>query len=105
MVFGGIAKERIALTESTIWSDTPGVADVNPGGVTHLRQIRQLLFEGDYVQARTLCEKHLLSHATAFGTNLPPLDAGPTRGMARRRVGGLCLDDLYAHGELVGIHI
>jgi alpha-L-fucosidase 2 len=74
MVFGGITKERIALTESTIWSGGPGVADVNPGGVTHLRQIRQLLFEEDYVQARTLCEKHLLSHPTSFGTNLPLLD-------------------------------
>jgi len=74
MVFGGIAKERIALTESTIWSGAPGVADVNPGGGAHLRQIRQLLFEGDYVQARKLCEEHLLSHPTSFGTNLPLLD-------------------------------
>ena len=29
MVFGGITKERIALTESTVWSGAPGEADVN----------------------------------------------------------------------------
>ena len=29
MVFGGITKERIVLTESTAWSGAPGEADVN----------------------------------------------------------------------------
>jgi alpha-L-fucosidase 2 len=42
--------------------------------VTHLPQIRELLFQGDYVQARKLCEECLLSHPTSFGTNLPLLD-------------------------------
>jgi alpha-L-fucosidase 2 len=78
IVFGGIKKERIALTESTIWSGAPGEADVNPGGVSHLSEIRQLLFEGNYVQARRLCEECLLSHPTSFGTNLPFLDLALT---------------------------
>jgi alpha-L-fucosidase 2 len=78
MVFGGIAKERIALTESTVWSGAPREADVNPEGVTHLSEIRQLLFEGNYGQARKLCEECLLSHPTSFGTNLPLLDLALT---------------------------
>jgi len=43
MVFGCGAKERIALTESTVWSGAPRIADVNPEGVTHLNEIRQLI--------------------------------------------------------------
>src|SRR3984885_8688923 len=74
MVFGGITKERIALTESTVWSGAPSSSDVNPGGAEHLSQIRELLFQEDYVQARKLCEQYLLSHPTSFGTNLPLLD-------------------------------
>ena len=78
MVFGGITKERIALTESTVWSGAPGQGDVNPRGVSHLREIRQLLFEGNYVEARRLCEECLLSHPSSFGTNLPLLDLALT---------------------------
>jgi alpha-L-fucosidase 2 len=74
MVFGGITKERIALTESTAWSGAPSASDVNPGAAEHLSQIRELLFQDDYVQARKLCEQYLLSHPTSFGTNLPLLD-------------------------------
>jgi alpha-L-fucosidase 2 len=74
MVYGGVTKERIALTESTIWSGESGVSDINPRGAAHLDQIRALLFQGDYVQARKLCEECLLSHPTSFGTNLPLLD-------------------------------
>jgi alpha-L-fucosidase 2 len=74
MVYGGVSKERIALTESTVWSGAPSVSDINPAGVNHLEQIRALLFQGDYVRARKLCEECLLSHPTSFGTNLPLLD-------------------------------
>ncbi|WP_183788423.1 glycoside hydrolase family 95 protein [Tunturiibacter gelidoferens] len=74
MVYGGVTRERIALTESTVWSGAPGVSDINPGGASHLDKMRSLLFQGDYVQARKLCEECLLSHPTSFGTNLPLLD-------------------------------
>lgn len=73
MVFGGPRRERIALTEATVWSGAPSASDINPGGREHLGQIRQLLFQGDYAQARQLCERHLLSHPANFGTNLPLL--------------------------------
>jgi len=74
MVFGGLQKERIALTESTVWSGAPSNSDVNPEGLEHINEIRRLLFQEDYVQARKICEKHLLSHPTSFGTNLPLID-------------------------------
>jgi alpha-L-fucosidase 2 len=74
MVFGGLHKERIALTESTVWSGGSSTSDVNPEGLKHFDRIRQLLFLEDYVQARKLCEGYLLSHPTSFGTNLPLLD-------------------------------
>jgi alpha-L-fucosidase 2 len=102
MVFGGITKERIALTESTVWSGAPGEADVNPGGLSHLREIRQLLFEGDYVQARRLCEECLLSHPTSFGTNLPLLDLALTfssSGETSRYTRSLDLDEGIARVE------
>ncbi|HEX3437130.1 MAG TPA: glycoside hydrolase family 95 protein [Pseudacidobacterium sp.] len=71
MVFGGLTKERLALSESTAWSGAPGTTDVNPGALEHLDEIRQLLFAGKYTEARDLCQKYLLGHSTSFGTNMP----------------------------------
>src|SRR5260370_14196263 len=44
MVFGGVHQERIALTESTVWSGAPSASDIKPGALEHLGRIRQLLF-------------------------------------------------------------
>jgi alpha-L-fucosidase 2 len=74
MVFGGITQERIALTESTVWSGAPSTTDINPEGAAHLSQIRQLLFQEEYGRAQKLCEACLLGHPTSFGTSLPLLD-------------------------------
>ncbi|MBB5316936.1 glycoside hydrolase family 95 protein [Tunturibacter empetritectus] len=74
MVFGGVRKERVALTESTAWSGAASESDVNPGALQHIGEIRELLFRGEYGEARKMCEKHLLSHPTSFGTNLPLFD-------------------------------
>lgn len=71
MVFGGINKERIAISESTAWSGAPSEHDVSPGALEHLTEIRQLLFDGKYAEAGELCQKHLLGRSTSFGTNLP----------------------------------
>ena len=71
MVFGGVGMERIALSEATAWSGSPSTTDVNPSALEHLPQIRELLFAGKYVEARSLCEKHLLPHPRSFGTNMP----------------------------------
>lgn len=71
MIYGGVDQERIALSESTVWSGAPEAGVVNPGALPHLQEIRELLFAGKYVEARSLCEKHLLAHPKNFGTNLP----------------------------------
>lgn len=71
MIFGGRDQERLALSESTAWSGSFNSADVNPGAREHIPRIRQLLFDGRYVEARELCRKYLLVEASSFGTNLP----------------------------------
>lgn len=74
MVFGGTAKERIALTESTVWSGAPSNSNVNPTALENLSHIRQLMFAGKYVEGNELCRQHLLGRMNSFGTNLPMAD-------------------------------
>ena len=71
MVFGGVEMERIALSESTVWSGAAESDAVNPEARSHLDEIRHLLFAGKYGEARALCERYLLARPRNFGTNLP----------------------------------
>ena len=71
MIYGGTRVERIALSESTVWSGEPSTGEVNPEALSHLSEIRQLLFEGKYTEANDLCRRYLLPHPKNFGTNLP----------------------------------
>ena len=71
MIYGGTRVERIALLESTVWSGEPSTGEVNPEALSHLSEIRQLLFEGKYTEANDLCRRYLLLHPKNFGTNLP----------------------------------
>jgi alpha-L-fucosidase 2 len=71
MVYGNIEKERIGLTESTVWSGAPGSSDEIPNALEYLREIRNLIFQGKYLEARTLCKDHMLGRPKSFGTNLP----------------------------------
>jgi alpha-L-fucosidase 2 len=71
MVYGNIEKERIGLTESTIWSGAPGSSDEIPHALEYLREIRNLIFQGKYLEAQTLCKEHMLGRPKSFGTNLP----------------------------------
>lgn len=102
MIFGGVAEERIALSESTAWSGAPAADDVNPGALEHLGEIRRLLFAGKYSQARELCQKYLLAHAKSFGTNLPlpalQLSFGESAGSSGYRR-SLNLDEAVARVE------
>lgn len=74
MIFGGVGRERIALTESTLWSGAPSESDVNPAALAHLPEIRELLFQNKYVEARDLCGKYMLGSPKSYGTNLPMAD-------------------------------
>jgi alpha-L-fucosidase 2 len=71
MVFGGAAKERLHLTESTLWSGAASTVNVNPAAREHLPAIRELLFAGKHTEAEELCGKYLLGRADQFGTALP----------------------------------
>jgi alpha-L-fucosidase 2 len=53
MVFGGIAAERIALNEISLWSGSPQEAD-NPDAKNWLPEIRRLLFEGKVEEAQKM---------------------------------------------------
>jgi alpha-L-fucosidase 2 len=71
MVFGGAARERLHLTEITLWSGAPTVHDVNPAARESIPNIRNLFFAGRYTEAEELCRKDLLGVGSQFGTALP----------------------------------
>jgi len=56
MVFGDVNNERIQLNEESMWSGSPDEND-NPEAVQHLDMIRQLLFDGKYLEATELTNK------------------------------------------------
>jgi alpha-L-fucosidase 2 len=57
MVFGGVAVERIALNEDTLWSGAPRDWN-NPSAKDHLGVVRKLVIEGqDYQAADQECRK------------------------------------------------
>ena len=71
MVFGGANRERLHLTESTLWSGAPTEHAVNPAARDSLAAIRSLFFAGRYTEAEELCRKNLLGNGAQFGTSLP----------------------------------
>ncbi len=56
MVFGDINRERIQLSEESMWSGSPTNND-NPEAAEALPKIRQLLFEGKYKEATEMTNK------------------------------------------------
>ncbi|MBN2814580.1 MAG: glycoside hydrolase family 95 protein, partial [Bacteroidales bacterium] len=59
MVFGNTATERIQLNEESLWAGSK-IDNNNPGALSHLAEIRQLLLDGNITRAYTLSEQHLL---------------------------------------------
>jgi alpha-L-fucosidase 2 len=57
MVFGGVADERIALNEATLWSGGPVPGSINPGASQYLAPLRKALFAEDYEEAGRLARK------------------------------------------------
>lgn len=55
MVFGGVARERIALNEGTFWSGRPHVYDA-PGARDAFPRIRDLVFAGRFQEAEKLAD-------------------------------------------------
>lgn len=71
MQFGDPSRERLHLSESTLWSGAPSRNNLKPGGRAQLDAIRDLFFQGRYDEADALCEKHLTGKTDQFGTSLP----------------------------------
>ena len=60
MVYGHPANEEIQLNEETVWGGSPH-NNTNPLAKDALPQIRQLIFEGKYLEAQELCGKAISS--------------------------------------------
>lgn len=56
MVFGGVNTELLQLNEATLWSGGPKAWN-NPGAKQALAEVREALFDEDYVAADELCKK------------------------------------------------
>jgi alpha-L-fucosidase 2 len=100
MVFGGAEEERIALTESTVWSGSPSISSVNPSALENLSHIRELMFAGRYVEGGELCKEHLLGRMDSFGTNLPMAHLElifDKKGSVQNYRRSLNLDEAIAH--------
>jgi alpha-L-fucosidase 2 len=57
MVFGNVAAERIQLNENSLWMGGPRDTN-NPDALTHLAEVRRLLFAGLPVEAYAVAEKY-----------------------------------------------
>lgn len=59
MVFGGPTREEIQFNEATLWSGGPHDPS-NPEALTHLPEVRRLIFAGDFAAAEALANRHLM---------------------------------------------
>jgi alpha-L-fucosidase 2 len=59
MVFGATGRERIQLSEDSLWMGSPKDT-TNPEALVHLPEVRRLLFAGRPVDAYKVAERHLL---------------------------------------------
>ena len=70
MVFGGVAEERIQLNEDTLWSGAPH--DYNRSGAAdHLTEIRKLIDEEKFEEAKQLGDREMLGIPSSQATYQP----------------------------------
>jgi len=90
MVFGGIENERLQLNEESVWTGQPRW-DANPDALQNLPKVRQLLFEGKYLEAEKLAQGGILGsfrrdNASSYQTlGDLTLDFGSLRGVSNYR--------------------
>ena len=65
MIFGGAARERLALNESTLWSGEPR-DETNLNAKAALPKIREALFAGKYKEAEALCRQIQGPYSAAY---------------------------------------
>ena len=68
MVFGDPVNEKLQLNEESVWAKQGQLVDM-ANGYKYLPEIRNLLFEGKYVEAEKLCKERLMTDRLPGGTN------------------------------------
>ncbi|AIE84468.1 glycoside hydrolase family 95 protein [Fimbriimonas ginsengisoli] len=84
MVFGGVAEERLALNEGSIWAGSPRSYD-NPQALTALPEIRQLVLSGHFKEAHDLTQRSFMGQ---------PMGQAPYQPLGELRI-------TMGHGENV----
>lgn len=80
MVFGGTAEERIQLNEKTLWSGWECGEYDNPETAKHLKEMQQLIFEGKYTEAQTLCNRYMVCRGQGHHDALSAFGSYQTAG-------------------------
>lgn len=60
MVYGNPGVEQIQLNEETIWAGRPN-NNANPNALEYIPKVRQLVFEGKYLEAQTLATEKVMA--------------------------------------------
>ena len=60
MVYGTPAMENIQLNEETLWAGRPN-NNANPNAMEYIPKVRQLVFEGKYLEAQTLATEKVMA--------------------------------------------
>lgn len=66
MVFGIPGEERIQLNEESVWAGEPTVV-ASPHTADAVERVRQLLFEGNYIEAEEIVNNQILSDSSRQG--------------------------------------
>jgi len=64
MVYGNPAVEQIQLNEETIWAGSPN-NNANPNGLEYIPKVRDLVFQGKYLEAQTLATEKVMSQTNS----------------------------------------
>ncbi|NDV64716.1 glycosyl hydrolase family 95 catalytic domain-containing protein [Bacteroides sp. 224] len=70
MVYGNPGMEQVQLNEETIWAGQPN-NNANPNALEYIPKVRQLVFEGKYLEAQTLATEKVMAK-TNFGMPYQP---------------------------------
>jgi alpha-L-fucosidase 2 len=87
MVFGGVARERLQLNESSFWSGGP-YDPVNPAARAAIPEVRRLIAEGKYAEAEALANAKVM--------------AIPLSQMAYQPIGDLLIDMPNTNAQAAG---
>ncbi len=64
MVYGNPATEQIQLNEATIWAGRPN-NNANPDALEYIPKVRELVFEGKYLEAQTIATQKVMSQTNS----------------------------------------